>query len=278
MSINIPTLNSARTLEKTLQSVVGQTYRNCELIVIDAYSRDDTVAIAEKYGAKVLFAEGLLNQRLKGIKESKGKFVLLLDSDQVLDHQAIERCLQRCKEGYDALIMPEVSVWKEGNFISKILAYNKILPAPDSDVMFGNELPRFVRASLLKKVKPSLDDVGYLDHIIIYYELLRVGARIGYAQTMVYHHELDSLRGVTRKYFRYYGLNIVPASKYYTRLVFARSLPKRSFLLGRLRSDPRVFAGLVFLYSLKAMATLTGAFCYVTFDMAHRFARLFFGR
>jgi glycosyltransferase involved in cell wall biosynthesis len=53
VSVIVPTRNSEKTIETCLESIRRQTYPNIEIIVIDAYSRDSTRKIAEKYGARI---------------------------------------------------------------------------------------------------------------------------------------------------------------------------------------------------------------------------------
>ena len=54
VSVVIPTYNSERTLEKCLKSIVDQTYKNIEIIIVDKFSEDKTVEIAKSYGARII--------------------------------------------------------------------------------------------------------------------------------------------------------------------------------------------------------------------------------
>ena len=58
VSVTIPTFNSEKTLEKTLEKVKTQTYENIEIIIIDSYSNDKTLEIAKKFNAKVIMCKG----------------------------------------------------------------------------------------------------------------------------------------------------------------------------------------------------------------------------
>jgi len=264
VSINIPTLNSERTIARCLRSVVQQSYRNIEIIVIDSYSSDNTVAIAKRYGAKVVYERKLPRQRMRGIMESRGEYILLLDSDQELESRAIEKCIKESEgKGYDALILREKSIYNEKSWISKLLAYNMEIVQRDPDAYLGTALPRFFKASFLKKINSIPDNIGYFDHAFIYYEVLRLRAKVGYVDAIVYHHEIDSITRFIRKFYKYYGLCLIPAMKYNRKLIIGRSLPKRIYFSKEVAREPRIFLGLLLLYMLKALATSTGVIVYI---------------
>jgi len=264
VSINIPTLNSERTIAKCLQSIAQQSYKNVEIIVIDSYSNDNTVAIAKRYGAKVVYERKLPRQRMKGIMESKGDYILLLDSDQELEPRAIEKCIKESKEnGYDALILREKSIYDEKSWLSKLLAYNMEIVQRDPDVYLGTALPRFFKAALLKKINFIPDDIGYFDHAFIYYEALRFRAKVGYADAIVYHHEIDSIVRFIKKFYKYYGLCLIPVMKYNRKLAIGRSLPKRIYFSKEVIRRPQIFLGLLFLHMLKTLAASTGVIVYI---------------
>ena len=85
--------NSAATVRRTLESVVAQTYKNVELIVIDGGSTDGTVEIVREFGARVtLISEkdrGLYDAMNKGWKKATGKYVHFLNSDDWYAHREV---------------------------------------------------------------------------------------------------------------------------------------------------------------------------------------------
>ena len=115
ISVNIRTYNSAKTLGKTLESVKEQSYSNIEILVSDGFSKDGSVKIAKKFGARVSFADKLGDARYQNYINSKGKYIISLDSDQFFEEKLIEVCVNECeKNGYDALIITEKSFIKKG--------------------------------------------------------------------------------------------------------------------------------------------------------------------
>src|SRR5437660_345634 len=94
VSVNIPTHNSASTLRKTLHSVVEQNYRPIEIVVADSFSSDDSRKIADHFGCIVVRTSSkLLGARREAFLKSGGDYIMLLDSDQILRPNTIQRCV-----------------------------------------------------------------------------------------------------------------------------------------------------------------------------------------
>lgn len=89
VSVITPTYNRAEIVLKAIKSVLTQTYKNWELIIIDDGSTDNTPRVVEKIGderIRYLYKKngGPSKARNFGIKASRGKWVMYLDSDDTL--------------------------------------------------------------------------------------------------------------------------------------------------------------------------------------------------
>ena len=102
VTIIIPAYNAARFLSQTLESVLAQTRRDWELIVIDDGSKDETVAIAEAFAAKdarihvsVYPNGGVVVARNRGFAESKPEipYIAYLDHDDLWEHDFLTTLL-----------------------------------------------------------------------------------------------------------------------------------------------------------------------------------------
>lgn len=89
--------NSEKTIERTLKSIVEQTYKNFELIIIDGASKDNTMKIIKKYNDKIdnmtIISEpdkGIYDAMNKGIDLSKGEYIAFLNSDDYYENYALE--------------------------------------------------------------------------------------------------------------------------------------------------------------------------------------------
>ncbi|MDT2833548.1 glycosyltransferase [Vagococcus carniphilus] len=90
ISVILPTFNSERTLDRTIKSILAQTYKEFELIIIDDGSTDDTLFLVSKYRDKRIkyFFQKNSGQgiaRNKGIKKANGKYIIFIDADDKIE-------------------------------------------------------------------------------------------------------------------------------------------------------------------------------------------------
>lgn len=86
ISVIIPAYNSAAFIDDALRSVLNQTYKNIEIIIVDDGSTDNTAEIIHLHqGVKYLYKEngGVSSARNLGISEAKGEYIAFLDSDDI---------------------------------------------------------------------------------------------------------------------------------------------------------------------------------------------------
>ena len=88
------TLNSEKSIQKTINSINKQTFKNFEYIIIDGGSSDETIKVIKKIIKKKykLISEkdsGIYNAMNKGIKMSKGKYVAFLNSDDWFNNNTL---------------------------------------------------------------------------------------------------------------------------------------------------------------------------------------------
>jgi len=97
------TRNAAKTVEKTILSVVNQTYGNIEYILIDGASTDGTVQLIRQYESRISFWKsepdrGLYDAMNKGLQNASGDYVWFLNAGDTLQHPAVVMELARIAE------------------------------------------------------------------------------------------------------------------------------------------------------------------------------------
>lgn len=98
-TVFIPAFNRAYTLERALESIAAQTFRDFEVVIIDDGSTDDTAPLIQKWQAEAAFPIRYHWQQNQGkhvahnqaVQLARGYFLVLLDSDDWLHPQALER-------------------------------------------------------------------------------------------------------------------------------------------------------------------------------------------
>jgi glycosyltransferase involved in cell wall biosynthesis len=91
ISIITVVYNGASTLERTIHSIIGQTYKNIEYIIIDGGSTDGTVDIIKKYENRLAFwvsepDRGIYDAMNKGIDKATGEWMLFMGCDDILQN------------------------------------------------------------------------------------------------------------------------------------------------------------------------------------------------
>ncbi|MEG0826313.1 MAG: glycosyltransferase family 2 protein [Bacilli bacterium] len=110
VSIIIPCYNCHKTIEKTVLTIVAQTYDNIEILLIDDGSTDETLKILKELQNKnkniTVFSNknfGVSYTRNFGIKKANGEYIMFVDSDDLLDSNCISYCMEKIKY-FDLLI------------------------------------------------------------------------------------------------------------------------------------------------------------------------------
>ncbi|MBE8727760.1 glycosyltransferase family 2 protein [Flavobacterium hungaricum] len=113
ISIVTVVYNGMRYLEKTILSVINQTYSNIEYIIVDGGSTDGTLDIIEKYKSKIDIAisepdKGLSDAMNKGARLATGDWILYLHADDTFtDNQSVEKLIK-------ASILNSATSWVTG--------------------------------------------------------------------------------------------------------------------------------------------------------------------
>ncbi len=139
VTVVIPVYNSCTTIEQSINSVLSQTYRNIELVIVDDGSTDSSLSVIERYKrldnrVKIYSRskKGASAARNYGITKSAGKFVFFLDSDDTIDPEVIDSLVKKVGGGLSSCAMKLVSSHREtiverdpsylsGDFIKKVL-------------------------------------------------------------------------------------------------------------------------------------------------------------
>jgi glycosyltransferase involved in cell wall biosynthesis len=122
ISVITAVFNGAATIEKTIQSVVGQSFRNFEYIVVDAASSDGTVGILEGFGDRIDHWRsepdaGIYDAWNKALQLARGRWIAFLGADDEYYPDALEnyaRFLSSHDDGTLQYLSSRVALMREG--------------------------------------------------------------------------------------------------------------------------------------------------------------------
>lgn len=135
-------MNSAATIEKTLQSVANQTWHDIEHIVVDGGSKDGTLDIIERYKSALAHVvsepdNGIYDAMNKGIRLATGDYIGILNSDDVYYHPTVlEQVAQNLLETHVDALYGDV-VYFAGDEPEHIIRYYSSAPFTQSSLMWG---------------------------------------------------------------------------------------------------------------------------------------------
>lgn len=141
ISVIVPAYGVEKYIEKCLDSIINQTYRNIEIILIDDGSKDSSGEICDNYAKldsriKVYHKEngGLSDARNYGIERATGEYLTFIDSDDYVDLDYIEFMYNLVKKGYKlALCSLHVvytsngKIWNKGNGKEIVITVKKCI-------------------------------------------------------------------------------------------------------------------------------------------------------
>ena len=166
ISVIIPNYNSGKFLGEAIESVVNQTYKNIEIIVINDGSTDNTEEIAKKWqkrDERVRYLKHKENKgpsaaRNTGIKNSRGEYIAFLDADDVWLPKKIEIQINKINDLDADLVFSNWYIWEPIKNV-RVKAFNSNPLGNKEDLLclfikknFGNPSTALLKKSSLEKI------------------------------------------------------------------------------------------------------------------------------
>lgn len=148
ISVIVPIYNIKKYLQKCLESILGQTYKNLEIILVDDGSADGCYEICESYQQrdariKVLHKpnEGLVRARKDGLRMAAGNYISYVDGDDWIEPTMLERL-------YTTMISEETDIVMCGRY--------EDMGDTRREVYHGIKEGRYDKAALINEVYPRM--------------------------------------------------------------------------------------------------------------------------
>jgi len=215
IDVIVPTKNDERTLEECLEALKRQEGLG-KIIVVDGYSRDRTVEIAEKHGCEIYYEPKTRNKRRsaearnEGLKHSSTRLIAFIDADTIVPEGWLKTLSKYFRDDKVASVTSGC-VWKGKTSLS--WAINRCLQFGSSHARSFKKITRVestpgYNALYLRR---AVDEAGGFDESLggcedweLNYRLRKNGWKLlGVPECPVEHRERGSLRGFWRQMYHY---------------------------------------------------------------------------
>lgn len=145
VSVILPTYNRAHLLERSINSVLGQSYKDLELIIVDDGSTDNTSQVAHRLSDdRVRYInlgenKGAPFARNMGVRQALGRFIAFQDSDDEWANEKLEKQVQMLAGSPDGVGLVYSGYWMVKNGTKKLMPPSSIRPKDGElhDVLLG---------------------------------------------------------------------------------------------------------------------------------------------
>jgi len=187
VSVVIPVYNGERYLDEAIKSILNQSYKNFELIIVDDFSKDKSFVIVKKYAEKDKRITAIKNEKnigqsrtvRKGLGLAKGKYFCKLDNDDVADKDRLKIEVEFMEKNPEYVVVgSDINIVNEE---SKTVHYRKY-PRTDEDIrktIFYKSPFAFpstcIRLAAMRKIKDYNNGLTFSEDYMLWYELLKLG-------------------------------------------------------------------------------------------------------
>ncbi len=206
ISVIIPVYNAQRYLAETLDSVLNQTYKDFELILVNDGSTDNSLEILREYEkkdsrVKVITDEnhGAPHARNLGFDNSKGEYIMFFDADDIMEPRALEILSAHMSENDCDLVIGAHSIISEDGRRStnaRIYApagvYDMSSPSDLTAAMRINAVPgnKLFSAAVMKKYNVCFSELKMAQDLNFYLKYIAVCSRVRVTEDILYRYRI----------------------------------------------------------------------------------------
>lgn len=201
-SVILPVYNAEKVLERSINSVLNQTFSDFEIIAVDDGSKDQSLQVLKKYAEldsriKVFHQsnKGPGATRNRAISLSQGEYIAFLDADDYWEQDFLEAVLEASNNNQNDLIFIDTVKEKEdGTIIQDLKVYrNKGLSreqmiCAQMTGMMPWGMSKVLKRNLIDTAQGEFLEINVGEEAIFSYELLKNAQSVGFVEKPIYHY------------------------------------------------------------------------------------------
>ncbi|UCE28799.1 MAG: glycosyltransferase family 2 protein [Candidatus Bathyarchaeota archaeon] len=228
VTVIVPAYNEEITIGKTIDALLGLSYVNKEIIIVDDGSTDRTFEVAKKYAksdsTRVVTKPngGKWDALNTGIKLAKGEFIICIDADTLLDPNAIQNLIRHFGDPDIAAVAGNVKVGNRRGLLTKLQALEYVVGInlhrrSEANLRNVTVVPGPIgafRASVLKEIGLFEGDT-FAEDADITLRILRAGYKTAFeARAFGYTEAPTSMTSLAKQRYRWYRGSLQVLSKH----------------------------------------------------------------
>lgn len=215
LSVIIPICNVAPYLRECLDSVISQTYKNLQIILINDGSSDESEKIAQEYlsdeRVELVSVEngGLSKARNIGLSQARGEYIYFIDSDDYISQGFLEEMMQIAKRfGAEFVCNDQIVRFGVGEIAYKERVEPKEIEVDSQSIILGGAVWRclFAKSLLQRSGVRFLEGKIYEDEAFLYMNLPFVKKFVKYCGEPYFYRQRENSIMSHHKRFRSYDL------------------------------------------------------------------------
>lgn len=215
VSIIIPMYNSEKTLGRCIKSVIEQTYKNIEIILIDDGSIDNSISLAKKYAQidlriKVYSKKngGPSSARNYGINRASGDFITFVDADDYIHKNMIYEMINEVEQSNDSIVFcGNYEIWKDNIderllFLEEDKTLNKSITMREIAIgRAGLVCCKLISSNIIIDHNIKFDEnINMCEDLIFYLEVSKYAKYFKNISKALYYYDRTNENSITIKY------------------------------------------------------------------------------
>lgn len=186
VSVIIPMYNAENTIEKCIKSIINQSHKNIEMIIVDDGSNDSSSEKVKIFGDKIKYIyqtnKGVSEARNRGIIEATGEYILFVDSDDCIEEDFVEKTLFYAETNHIDMVVARHTEENATIYGGNKNCENTFLTTNDSDIVehfksihIGQAVGKLYKTQMIKeheikfpKEMSLAEDFYFVSEVLLY--------------------------------------------------------------------------------------------------------------
>ena len=213
ISIIVPVYNTAKYLHRCLDSILQQSFKDFEVLLVDDGSTDNSGEICDEYALKDsrirVFHKGnggVASAREIGNENAVGFYSIHVDSDDWIEKKMLERMYEEAQISHWDVLIADFYNDDKGETIyihQQPSASNseQVLKDILQNKLFGSLWHKLIRHSLYREYNIHfIEEINYCEDVLVLVQLLQHSVRVGFMNEAFYHYDFSNTNSITRNY------------------------------------------------------------------------------